>query len=58
MGLLQSCPPHSDAVGVHLAPMCWKEIFPCLKEIIVGIIPCLILLGQLYNTSWEEVGEL
>lgn len=23
----------------------------------MGIIPCLILLGKLYHSSWEEVGE-
>lgn len=48
-----SCSPHSDAAGVHLPPVCSRE----LEGIIVGIIPCLILLEKLYNARWEKVGE-
>lgn len=54
---LCSCSCTAALLTVMLLVFTWLQCARGSLREVVGIIPCLILLGELYRASWEEVGE-
>lgn len=48
---------HTALLTVMLLVFTWLQGAQGSLREIVGITPCLILLGKLYNARWGEVGE-